>query len=70
MFSFSRAIMCYLVNKYSGDDPDKRKLYPTDAEHRAVVDRTLYFDIGTLYKSVVDYFVSLTIIEIVLKALQ
>ena len=62
--------MCYLVNKYSGDDPDKRKLYPTDAEHRAVVDRTLYFDIGTLYKSVVDYFVSLTIIEIVLKPLQ
>ena len=62
--------MCYLVNKYSGDDPDKRKLYPTDAEHRAVVDRTLYFDIGTLYKSVVDYFVSPTIIEIVLKALQ
>ena len=51
--------MCYLVNKYSGDDPEKRKLYPVDPEHRAVVDRTLYFDIGSLYKCIVDYFVRL-----------
>jgi hypothetical protein len=51
--------MCYLVNKYSGDDAEKQKLYPTDPEQRAVIDRTLFFDIGTLYKSIVDYFVSL-----------
>ena len=51
--------MCYLVNKYSGDDAEKQKLYPTDPEQRAVIDRTLFFDIGTLYKSIVDYFVRL-----------
>jgi hypothetical protein len=56
--NFSRAIMCYLVNKYSGDDPEKQKLYPTDPEQRAIVDRSLFFDIGSLYKSIVDYFVS------------
>jgi len=32
LFYFSRAIMCYLVNKYSGDDAEKQKLYPTDPE--------------------------------------
>lgn len=52
----SRAIMCYLVNKYSGDDPQLKKLYPTDPEQRAVIDRTLFFDIGSLYKNIVDYF--------------
>jgi len=49
--------MCYLVNKYSGDDPEKQKLYPADPEQRAIVDRSLFFDIGSLYKSIVDYFV-------------
>ena len=51
--------MCYLVNKYHDNDPDKQRLYPTDPEQRAVIDRTLFFDIGTLYKSIVDYFVSI-----------
>jgi len=50
--------MCYLVNKYSGDDPVKQRLYPTDPEQRAVIDRTLFFDIGSLYKNIVDFFVS------------
>ena len=56
-FHFSRAIMCYLVNKY-GEDAGKEKLYPRDAELRANVDRMLYVDIGSLYKNIVDYFVS------------
>ena len=47
--------MGYLVNKYGQDD----RLYPKDPEKRAIVDRMLYFDMGTLYKCMVDYFVSL-----------
>jgi hypothetical protein len=33
-------------------------LYPPEPELRATVDRILFFDIGTLYKALVDYFVS------------
>lgn len=47
--------MGYLVHKFGQDD----RLYPKDAQKRAIVDRMLYFDIGTLYKSMVDYFVSI-----------
>ncbi|CAG0887040.1 unnamed protein product [Darwinula stevensoni] len=47
-----RAIMGYLVTKYGRDD----SLYPKDAEKRAMVDRILYFDIETLYRSIQDYF--------------
>lgn len=46
--------MAYLVNKFGKDD----RIYPKDPVKRALVDRMLYFDIGTLYKSMVDYFVS------------
>jgi len=52
----SRAILSYLVNKYAEENPSKRSLYPTDPEQRATVDRLLYFDNGTLYKNIVDYF--------------
>ena len=36
-------------------------LYPSDPEQRAAVDKILFFDIGSLYKSLVDYFVSLDV---------
>lgn len=49
--------MAYLVNKHGKDD----RIYPKDPVKRALVDRMLYFDIGTLYKSMVDYFVSLAL---------
>jgi len=52
----SRAILCYLVNKFAEGDPSKQSLYPTDPELRANVDRLLYFDNGTLYRNIVDYF--------------
>jgi len=52
----SRAILCYLVNKFGRECPKKSELYPTDPEQRALVDRLLFFDNGTLYKNIVDYF--------------
>jgi len=49
----SRAILQYLVNKYGEEKPS---LYPVSAEERAQVDRILFFDLGCLSKSIVDYF--------------
>jgi hypothetical protein len=40
-------------------------LYPPEPELRATVDRILFFDIGTLYKSLVDYFVSSTVLSLI-----
>jgi len=48
----SRAQMCYLVNKYAPG----HKLYPTCPQTRATVDRLLYFDMGTMYKAIGEYF--------------
>nr|UJZ92577.1 glutathione S-transferase [Scaphoideus titanus] len=48
----SRAIICYLAEKYGKDD----SLYPKDAQKRALVNQRLYFDIGTLYQRFGDLY--------------
>ncbi|CAG2170269.1 unnamed protein product, partial [Oppiella nova] len=47
----SRAIMAYLCNQYAPDT----QLYPHDSQQRAVIDKWLQFDLGSLYKSICDY---------------
>lgn len=51
---FSRAIMCYLAEKFRRDD----KLYPEKPQERAIVNHRLYFDLGTLYQRFADLYVS------------
>lgn len=47
----SRAIITYLCNQYAPNSP----LYPKDVQERALVDKWLQFDLGTLYKSILDF---------------
>ncbi|XP_040061821.1 glutathione S-transferase 1-1-like [Ixodes scapularis] len=51
----SRAIVTYLVDKYAAGS----SLYPRDIEKRAMIDNLLMFDIGTLYKTMSAYLVSI-----------
>ena len=48
----SRAIMIYLAEKYDKTD----SLYPKCPKKRAIINQRLYFDMGTLFKSYVDYY--------------
>lgn len=48
----SRAILVYLVEKYGKDD----SLYPKDPQGRALINQRLYFDMGTLYKALGEYY--------------
>ncbi|XP_034112501.1 glutathione S-transferase 1-1-like [Drosophila albomicans] len=48
----TRAIITYLVEKYGKDD----SLYPKDPQKRAVVNQRLYFDLGTLFKALAEYY--------------
>lgn len=46
--------MSYLVDQYGENDDT---LYPQNPETRALIDQRLYFDIGTLFVNVFNYYV-------------
>lgn len=47
----SRPIMTYMCSRYSKNS----RLYPKDLQKRAVVDRLLHYDLGSVYKTVSEY---------------
>ena len=47
--------MTYLCSRYSKNS----RLYPKDLQQRAVVDRLLHYDLGSVYKTVSEYMVSI-----------
>ncbi|XP_022702358.1 glutathione S-transferase 1-1-like [Varroa jacobsoni] len=54
VLSESRAILTYLMNKYAPESD----LYPQHIKARAQVERLLYYDMGMLYKSMLDVFLA------------
>lgn len=56
----SRAILTYLVNRYVPHSP----LYPMEPRNRAAVDRFLYFDMGSLFKSFTDVLVTTPLLRV------
>ncbi|KAL5279129.1 GstD1.2 family protein [Megaselia abdita] len=50
----SRPIMIYLVEKYGKEDSEH--LYPKDFQKRAIVNQRMFFDVGTFYQKIVEYY--------------
>ena len=50
--------MMYLVNKYGNEE--NQFLYPLEPDQRGIVDKFLFFDMGTLAHAIEEYFVSRT----------
>lgn len=48
----SRAILAYLADKYDKSDT----LYPKCSKERAIINHRLFFDLGTLYARLADYY--------------
>jgi len=48
----SRAIAVYLIEQYGKDD----SLYPKDVKKQAVINQRLYFDMGSMYPSLANYY--------------
>lgn len=53
-YYYSRAIMKYLVDQYAKDDT----LAPKEPKLAAMVNQRLFFDVGTLFSRLQDYFVN------------
>ncbi|XP_044250241.2 uncharacterized protein [Drosophila takahashii] len=48
----SRAVAIYLIEQYGKDD----SLYPKDPKKQAVINQRLYFDMGSMYPSLANYY--------------
>ncbi|XP_017041199.1 uncharacterized protein LOC108088066 [Drosophila ficusphila] len=48
----SRAVAVYLIEQYGKDD----SLYPKDPQKQAVINQRLYFDMGSMYPSLANYY--------------
>ena len=55
----SRAIACYLADKYGKDD----QYYPKDLKQRALINQRLYFDSSSLYVKIRAICVSIIVAE-------